>query len=848
MIVALLFGLSGAAALVLQTVLLRQLTWLTGSAVIATSLVLAAFMAGLALGSAHFGRVADRSPRPLRLYGRLELGVAATSGTLVLVLSFAREALLRASGGDAGAIVVAFLMVLGPTFLMGGTLPALARHAVSEPSTIAGPLGLLYGVNTLGAAAGALAGGLFLLEHLGVLATGLSAAALAAGVGALAFAVDRPAPAPPVQASTKRTAELRPFATAERRACLLATALGGAAVLGYEVVWTRLLSLCLRSYAYSFSVMLGLFLLGLVLGALAVWRLAPRISDPLSTLAWLQIAIGLWVASSLLWMPGNLTPPEQASGFGAFLLAAAWRAVPIVLPPTILSGMALPIAVRVFASSRETVGREVGVVYAANTLGSIAGALAAGLALLPALGAPRALAVLAAIHALGGAQLFAVTPSSRGRRPAPALACAACLAALFLPSRPFVDGFLAASRGREAIGELLAFHEGATDTVAVVRKNYGFRDPGAKSVIVNGIAMTATVKPVWRYMAAEGHLPVLLAPRRERALVICVGTGITLAAVASHDDVGTIDAVDLSEGILASLPLFADENGRVAEDPRVRLHRADGRRFLETTDARYSIVTVEPPPPIVAGSAHLYTLDFYRLCRKRLDPGGIVAQWLPLHAQSLASARMAARTFLEAFPHAQLWLPSIRDAVLIGSDRPIELPLERLRAAYASTRTKTNLATAYLETPEALLGTYLLDRGGIERWCEGAELVTDDRPRMEFFRRLGPNMKDAEIGTLLQSPPGDYAWVRGLEADPALADRVAIERRAMSLYLTSEIEDHLDAAKEAARTSLGTRFFRYRFGCDAPQLEALRRESGGGPNFERHARSCTQWAGVVDPR
>jgi spermidine synthase len=730
---------------------------------------------------------------------------------------------------------------------MGGTLPALARHAVSDPRGIAGPLGLLYGVNTLGAAAGAFLGGLFLLETLGVLATGLSAAALAAGVGTLAIVVDRPVPTTSPPASAKRAVEMRPVATAERRACLVATALGGAAVLGYEVVWTRLLSLCLRSYAYSFSVMLGLFLLGLVLGALAVWRLAPRISDPLHTLAWLQIAIGLWVASSLLWMPGLLTPPEQASGFGAFLLAAAWRAVPIVLPPTILSGMALPIAVRVFASSRETIGREVGVVYAANTLGAIVGALAAGLALLPALGAPRALAVLATIHALSGAQIFAVTSSSRGRRPAPAIACAACLAALLLPSRPFVDGFLAASRGREAIGELLAFHEGATDTVAVVRKNYGFRDPDAKSVIVNGIAMTATVKPVWRYMAAEGHLPVLLAPRRERALVICVGTGITLGAVAAHDDVRTIDAVDLSEGVLASLPLFAAENARAAEDQRVRLLQADGRHFLETTDARYSIVTVEPPPPIVAGSAHLYTLDFYRLCRKRLEPGGIVAQWLPLHAQSLASARLAARTFLEAFPYVQLWLPSIRDAVLIGSDRPIELPVERLRAAYASARTKASLEAAYLETPEALLGTYLLDRQGIERWCDGAELVTDDRPRMEFFRRLGANMKDAEIGTLLQSPAGDLAWVRGLADDPAFAERVATERHALALYLKSEIADDLGAAKEAARTSLGTRFFQYRFGCDTPQVEALRKESGGGAKFEGHVRSCGQLTGLADP-
>jgi spermidine synthase len=489
--------------------------------------------------------------------------------------------------------------------------------------------------------------------------------------------------------------------------------------------------------------------------------------------------------------------------------------------------MALPLAAAVLASPARA-GREVGLVFAANTGGAIAGALGAGLALLPSLGAPRTLAALAAAQSLAGAGLL------RKRKAALAVP-ALCACALLLPREPFVHGFLQASRGGERAAEVLAFHEGATDTVAVVRKDYGFHDPQAKSILVNGIAMTATVKPVWRYMAAEGHLPALLAPDPGKALVLCVGTGITLGSLLATPGVTRVDAVDLSEGILQSLPLFARENRGAFADPRVTLHRADGRHFLETTRERYGLITLEPPPPIVAGAVHLYTLDFYRLCRRHLLPGGVVAQWLPLHGQSLGSARATARTFLEAFPHAQLWLPSIRDAVLLGSERPLSLAPARLQQAYASTAGRESLAAAYLETPEALLATYLLDREGIADWCAGADLVTDDRPRLEFFRPYGANMEDREIGTLLEIPPAEPIPV------PGLGERVARERAAMRLYLRSEVQDDVAAAREAARTSRGTRFFLYRLGCDPTQLATLERESSGGPAFQAQARRCAEF-------
>jgi len=841
--VLVLFFLSGVASLILETVFRRTLALYVGSAVTATSLTLATFLGGLAIGAALFGRLADRTARPLRLYAMLELGVGVTGGAAVVILVYGRELLLapvrRAGAGAVGALVaaaVAALLLLPPTVLMGGTLPALTRHRLRGGGRpILGPLATLYGSNTLGASFGAAIAGFFLFEAVGVAATGWIGAGLAAAVGATAWMLDR---APATAEAAASAGSRRLVSDPARRVALGVAAVGGAVSLGYEVVWTRLLVLPLRSYAYSFSLMLSLFLVGLVIGAYALARFEPAQDDALKALAVAQLAGGAYVASSVFWCASLLAPPSEAGGFGGLVLTAVLRAGPVVIPPTILSGMSLPLAVRVFAGAPDRSGRAVGSVYAANTFGAIAGALASGLVLLPALGASRSLAVLAAIGAAAGATA-ATAAWGRGAKVWGSVAVVAASAlTVRLPQQPFIEAFTRAGKSPGGPSAALFYREGATDTVAVVRRNYGFRDADAKSVIVNGIAMTATVKPVWRYMAAEGHLPAFFARGRPRGLVICVGTGITLGALASHEDVAAIDAVDLSESVLAALPLFDRENRAAYRDPKVSLIQADGRHRLELSAQRYGLITLEPPPPIVAGSVHLYTADFYTVCRSRLEEGGIVAQWLPLHAQSLASAKAIAHTFLDAFPYAQLWLPSIRDAVLIGSDRPLRLDPERLRAAYASPATRASLEAAYFERPEALLATYLLDRDGISRWSAGADLITDDHPWIEFFRRYGRTMSDREIGTLLAPAPGALDDLLGERPDPAFRAAVEWERDAHRAYVGAEIDDDSPRARRAALTSRATRFGLYRLGCDEPQLSALRADPRGVAAWRKQVEAC----------
>ena len=411
--------LSGLGGLVFEVVFLRQMVWLFGSSAAASALVLAAFMAGLALGAAWIGRLADRLARPLRLYGLLELGAAASGVALVVFLGHGRQLFLapfRAIESPAlqrpAEFVFAFTLLLIPTFFMGGTLPALGRFVIRDLERFTSTLGVLYGLNTLGAAMGAFTAGFYAFEYLGVSRSGYAAATLLAGVGLTALVLDtamarragsarsdeRSSTGRETKASAAQPAGEDSLGSGLRGACLLAAGAGGLAVLGYEVAWTRLLSLFMRSFSYSFSLMLALFLIGLALGAAAVAAIAPRLRHPARWLGWIQLAVGGYVALSLLWLPERLAPLSGTS-FSGFLLAATMRAALVVLPPTLLSGMALPLAARCIARGVGEVGSDVGRVYSVNTAGAIAGALLTGLVFLPTLGAPASLAVLACFQA-----------------------------------------------------------------------------------------------------------------------------------------------------------------------------------------------------------------------------------------------------------------------------------------------------------------------------------------------------------------------------------------------------------------------------------------------------------------
>jgi spermidine synthase len=407
------------------------------------------------------------------------------------------------------------------------------------------------------------------------------------------------------------------------------------------------------------------------------------------------------------------------------------RAGVALLLPTIMLGFALPLLAQLYAPAHASRARAVGMLASINTLGSVLGSLGARFALLPSFGVSGSLRLLAALHA--GIALFGIL--GQPRKAAWLAACALLgLLATITPSAPPFLGRLVQGH------QLVLVDEGVQDTTAVIELT---GSGGARQIVSNGIAYAGDLPEAKRYMRMLAHLPALLARERRRAMVICLGTGMTAAAVARHRSFATLDFVDISPTVFRTLPLFARSNDRVYQDARARFHIQDGRVFLaHATPGSYDVITLEPPPPRVAGVAALYSREFYLNAKRALADGGALAQWLPIHGMTHDELRMLARTFTEVFPDAILYEVQHVEAALIG------LQGQGASAATSNARLREPAVAeqlAELEIADPLRLPQI--RGAALRAALGpGPIVTDDLPRIEHFAARLP-AHTAAIGT-----------------------------------------------------------------------------------------------------
>jgi spermidine synthase len=717
---ALLLFLSGAAALSYEVLWARDWALLYGSTAVGTAVVLAAYFAGLALGAALGGPRAARA-RGLGLYAALEAGAAAS----VLAYLALRPALPEAAVWLARTLpaplvpgaqaLLAFAVLLVPTALVGATLPAAT--AALAPGDAPGA-GRLYAWNTLGGAAGALACGLVAVRTLGTSGTFLAAAALGAATAATAalFRGRPPRPAPPAAATA-------PARTPRPRLAVGLAAITGFAGLASEVLWTRGLAGVLSNSVYSIALVLAAVLLGLVAGArLGAALLArpgpvePRLATVYGLLA-LATAVSIAALAAVPDAAAALARALRVSGPGAGLAVEAVLAVGIVLPPVVALGAAFPLLLGLAAGDTP---RATGRVLAANTTGGIAGALAAAFVLLPRLGLAGGLLVIAATTAAAAA----AAATRRGGR---ALAIAA--AAGLLLAAPLAPPVRLPWRGTGTDDALLFYRDGAAATVMVTADG-----AGGKRLRVNGQYSLGGTDGLF-LERREAHLPLLLHPAPERVLALGVGTADTVGAALRHPGV-RVDGVELIPEVLEAATLFAPENEGAVADPRARLAVGDARSFLLSTPERWDVIIADLFLPWTAGTASLYSLDFYRLGLAHLRPGGLYCQWLPLHQLGTQDLRAIVATFAAAFPHVELWLAYHRArtplAALIGSAEPLRTDADALAARLADPALAPALATVGIESATDLGALYVAGGDRLRTATAGAPLVTDDRPGIEF--------------------------------------------------------------------------------------------------------------------
>ena len=629
------FFFSGAGGLVYEVVAMRLLRLVMGNTAFAASTVLCAFMGGLALGSWLGGRFGDRVRRPAMVYAGAQFGAALLFLAFPLLLLVVRPVYGAAYGALHGhfylfglvRFILCGLLLVPPCVLMGLTLPVLSRVFAAATHDAGAAVGRLYAVNTVGAAVGTLAAGFVLIPRLGVrftlyLAAGLS---LAAAVLALASALGRQRTAPDAVAEAAELPEPRPAAGGAIRAGLLlpAYALMGFTALTYEVAWTRVFSLFIGSSVYAFSLIVGAFLVGLAAGSAVAARL---LRDRLHWMAFLPLAcagIGLTTLALVPFMDDlPLFVVRVIARFGgSFAMLQVVEFIlllSLLLFPTVLMGIAFPLAAQAVCEQRGSVASGVGAAFAWNTLGNVLGAFAAGFVLMPLLGGQWTLLGAVCVNVALGAALWAAwRPAAAWQRffvPAGvvALTVLACAAVprwdvQRMTLGPFVEARRLSRGGAASAVSVLdqrrearvLYHRDGVGATVTVKETAG----GERVLFVNGKADASSASDLPTELLL-GHLPVLMHPDPRRVMVVGLASGITLGSVATYP-VDSIICVEVAPDMVPACRLFDEHNGRVLDDPRVDVVVADARNHLLLTETPYDVIISQPSNPWMAGIADL---------------------------------------------------------------------------------------------------------------------------------------------------------------------------------------------------------------------------------------------------
>jgi len=850
--------LSGSCGLVYEILWMKMLTLTMGNTVFSITTVLTAFMGGLALGSFLAGRFTDKIKNPLRAYGLLEGGIGVYALLLPLLIagtqplfrfvyqsinpSFYTFGLLR--------FVVCGTLLLVPTALMGATLPVLSQYFVAGQNNLGRNVGLLYGMNTLGAVLGCSLAGFLLIPALGVTWTIYGAAllnlAICAGVLKLAdIPVQRKQSSGDKeitkgkkqkkqqkrQQRQNQEMQKKSFqeAVPEIRPAVVWVVMAGIGVSGlaamvYQIAWTRVLSLSIGSSVYAFSLIVTAFICGLALGSLVITPFIDRRRDRVLMLALLQGVIGL-SALGILHVLGNL--PVYAARF-LFDAPRSFQYIQLlefavvfglVLVPTFMMGATVPVAVKICTPDARQVGKFFGNVYAINTLGAIIGSFAAGFILIPWLGARNSILTAVAMNILMAVILFLRAPTpALPRRVIGSVVTVAMAVLVWYPlaawdasvltSGPYlytdryqdvasakkIDLRAAMQAGRE----LIYFKEGLHAAVAVEKTS-----DKDLVLLLNGKA-DASAKGDAATQLMLGHLPLLLHQSAENVLVIGLGIGMTLGAVERYPVKG-VDVVEIEPAVVEASSYFKDFTADALNDPRVNLIVGDGRNYLALTNRQYDVVISEPSNPWVSGMANLFTREFFESAKNRLAKDGVMCQWVHAYSMSSVDFKTIVATFRAVFPRVAVWEASFGgDYLLIGARQELKVDYPGLLDRLGDEGIRADLVKMRIQSPATFLDKLVMTDKAVVEYARDAPLHTDDNARLEYS---APKALVQARSTLLlknlyrfrPGPAGLLSVLKGIENSAQLEKDLSYLVQAKKLILDGFIHYANGAARDAIK-------------------------------------------------
>jgi len=760
------FFVSGASGLIYEVVWTRMLGLVFGNTVFATSTVLTSFMAGLALGSYLSGRYADRIGRLLRTYAFLGIGIGVYCFLIPLLIKLIESIYLPVQRSlqlsfysfSLVRFILCFLLLLVPATLMGATTPIFSRFYVERGQRLGHGIGRVYALNTFGAFLGVILSGFYMIEYLGIRNTIYVAVAGNIGVAIVCLLMDLRFPeiykVGNLETAAAFPTKVGPPPRGQRMiltVLMIGFGVSGFAALVYEVAWTRILAMIIGSSVYAFSIMLATFLMGLALGSFLFSMVAKRKAVSLLWFGAAELIIGLTVVLTLPVferMPFYFVSLFEIFGanYAAMELSKLLLCSLVMIVPTILLGSLFPMVTQICTRDYSELGRKVGTIYSVNTLGNIGGSFMSGFALIPHIGIQNSIILAAALNmGVGCVLLFADQTVKFKRRAVISLGSATvgvfCVfmipswdrmimssgPSVYAPKYAEIERDNERKRGISGLGEELLYYREGTEATVAVRKR---PQTGTIVMAVNGKVDASNSGDMYTQLMV-GHIPLLLSANPKTALVIGLGSGVTLGAAAQYP-LERIDCVEIEPAVVEASEFFNRENRNALEDPRVNLIVNDARNHLAVNLHKYDIIMSEPSNLWLAGMANLFSLEFYQLCKDRLATGGVIIQWVHIYRISSENLRIAINTFRSVFPHTSIWYTMLGDIFMLGSNEKLTIDYLQVAKRYNIPGIREDMQRLSIREPLALLSCYLLDEEGVARLTAGSGINTDNRPILEF--------------------------------------------------------------------------------------------------------------------
>ncbi|NQV34087.1 MAG: fused MFS/spermidine synthase, partial [Phycisphaeraceae bacterium] len=724
-------------------------------------------------------RFIDRAKGPgqlIRLYGILEIVVAGyclvLPGMLVLFRPLFAALYNQFFGHFMLYSVLNFMgcgaLLAVPVMCMGATLPILCRFYVTSLSHTSTHTGRLYGLNTIGAALGALACGFWMIDRMGTQGTLIAAVVINAVIGVVCILVsirvklpDRELgyeSAPLDDSSCEKSKSPAPIIGA-----LIIFAVSGFCSMAYEVIWTKLLGVIVGPTSYSFTVVLVTFITGLALGSMLFGRLGDKTKEPMALLCYTQIGAALsalmvshLLGNSQLFFAKLLFHTQDS--FATMNLLKAGVLFGFMLIPTVCLGATFPLVSKIYTRSVARIGRSIGTAYAINTLGAVLGSFSAGFILIPLLGKETSLRLVTVLQLVTCFVVVGVTLANRFRDmkrwvPIAVPVLLGMVLSLYYPTwdrhllsmgkyQRFNDMGLnlgklgwgnALLNGPELLrkgedSELIYYGDGIGGFTTVM----GFPRPGATPhyVIINGGKVDGSSGEDMMTQTLLTHLPMLFHPNPQHVMVLGLATGVTAGEVL-HYPIERLDVLEISKQVVEASDVFTPWNNEVLTHPKTNIIVQDGRAHLQLTNRRYDVIISEPSNPWMAGVATLFTREFFQLAKDKLNQDGIFVQWFHAYQVNWETFSLVGRTFEDVFPNGLLAMSSPSgkgfDFLFVGFKGKQGLNLENARRQLKYIQQSDNVKVPYPELFYRLLVTE-----DLKRLFGKGPINTDHRPLLEF--------------------------------------------------------------------------------------------------------------------